>query len=43
MTEYSKNVKPREGRSIIISGKKCSVCEYVDLDNDDDVWSAVGL
>lgn len=30
-------------RVAIISGSKCDRCGYVQLDNDEDVWSAVGL
>jgi DNA-directed RNA polymerase subunit M/transcription elongation factor TFIIS len=26
-----------------IRGTRCSVCGYVALDSDDDIWSAVGL
>lgn len=26
-----------------ITGSKCDRCGYTALDNDDDVWSAVGL
>jgi len=38
MLDYEKQV----GKSQI-KGKKCSVCGYVALDNDDDIWSAIGV
>jgi hypothetical protein len=31
------------GGKAVITGTKCSVCGYVLLDNDDDVWSALGV
>jgi len=40
MEHYEKKLGP-EGRATI-SGTKCSVCGFVLLDNDDDVWSALG-
>ena len=39
MLEYE---KPLGNGNVKIRGKKCSVCGYVVLDNDDDVWAAVG-
>lgn len=27
----------------VIMGTKCDKCGYVQLDNDDDIWAAVGL
>jgi len=40
MEHYEKKLGPL-GRATII-GTKCSVCGFVLLDNDDDVWSALG-
>jgi len=41
MEDYAKQLKP-DARAVI-RGKKCSMCGFVLLDNDDDVWSALGL
>jgi len=40
MEHYEKKLGP--GGNVTISGTRCSVCGYVLLDNDDDVWSAIG-
>jgi uncharacterized OB-fold protein len=42
MMEYSKQVGGSE-RAATIVGTRCDRCGYIQLDNDDDVWSAVGL
>jgi len=41
MLDYERKVGP--GGAATIKGTKCSVCGYVLLQNDDDIWSAVGL
>ena len=41
MQPYEKKLGPIGKASI--RGTKCTVCGYVLLENDDDVWSAVGL
>jgi len=41
MEHYEKRLGP-EGKASI-TGTKCSVCGYVLLDNDDDVWNALGV
>ena len=38
MLEYEKEVGKTKLR-----GTKCSVCGFVVLENDDDIWNAVGL
>jgi hypothetical protein len=36
--------KVGEGPDVaVIRGLKCDRCGFVQLDNDDDIWSAVGL
>lgn len=42
MVAYEKRVGD-PSRPSVIMGSKCDRCGYVQLDNDDDVWSAVGL
>ena len=42
MLEYAKEVAGAGGAAMI-SGRRCERCGYTELDNDDDVWSAVGL
>ena len=42
MVEYERQVGS-EGKSATIRGTRCDRCGYTSLDNDDDVWSAVGL
>jgi hypothetical protein len=41
MESYEKKLGPA-GKGTI-TGSKCSVCGFVLLDNDDDIWSALGL
>jgi uncharacterized OB-fold protein len=41
MEHYEKKVG--SGEKGTITGSKCSVCGFVLLDNDDDIWSALGL
>ena len=38
MEEYEKKL----GKSSV-KGRKCSFCGFVLLDNDDDIWSALGV
>jgi predicted Zn-ribbon and HTH transcriptional regulator len=33
----------KEGASVTVTGVRCERCGYTQLDNDDDIWSAVGL
>jgi hypothetical protein len=42
MLEYTRQIKSK-GPATTLVGRKCSVCGYIQLDSDDDVWSAVGL
>jgi hypothetical protein len=42
MVEYRRQVGEGE-KTAVISGKRCDKCGFTLLDNDDDVWSAVGL
>jgi hypothetical protein len=42
MVEYERTVG-RGDRVVIIKGAKCDRCSYTELDNDDDIWAAVGL
>ena len=42
MVKYERKVGSGE-RTVTIVGSKCDRCGYTQLDNDDDVWSAVGL
>lgn len=30
-------------KSAVMTGTKCDRCGYVQPDNDDDIWAAVGL
>jgi len=41
MEPYERRVG-HEGKATI-RGTKCSVCGFVSLDNDEEIWSAVGL
>jgi len=41
MESYEKRLGP-DGNATI-TGVKCSMCGFVLLDNDDDVWSALGV
>jgi hypothetical protein len=42
MEEYRRTLG-LSGRHAVIEGKKCDRCGYVVMDNDDDIWSVVGL
>jgi hypothetical protein len=42
MIEYQRIIKGSEKEAIIL-GRKCDRCGYIQLDSDDDIWSAVGL
>jgi len=42
MAEYSRRVVA-DGREAVLTGRKCDRCGFTQLDNDDDVWSAVGI
>ena len=41
MESYEKRLGP--GGKATITGMKCSMCGFVLLDNDDDVWSALSV
>ena len=41
MEPYEKKLGP--GGKAVIAGTKCRVCGFVLLDNDDSIWSALGL
>ena len=40
MTEYEKSLG-RGGKMTVIRGLRCERCGFVELDDDDAVWSAV--
>jgi predicted Zn-ribbon and HTH transcriptional regulator len=40
--EYSKIIRSN-GHDTTITGRRCSLCGFTELDNDDDIWSTVGL
>lgn len=42
MVLYEKNVGETPN-GVAIRAQKCDRCGYVQLDDDDEVWSAVGL
>jgi hypothetical protein len=42
MVEYRRTVGEGQ-RTAVMVGKKCDRCGFTQLDNDEDVWSAVGL
>jgi predicted Zn-ribbon and HTH transcriptional regulator len=42
MVEYERKILSR-GKEVLLKGRKCDRCGFTQLDNDDDVWSAVGL
>ncbi|MDV3277921.1 MAG: hypothetical protein LYZ69_05580 [Nitrososphaerales archaeon] len=42
MVEYGRQVGDGQ-KMVMISGRRCDRCGFTLLDNDDDVWSAVGL
>jgi len=41
MQEYVRQTGP--GGNATVRGTRCDRCGFVLLDNDDDIWSAVGL
>ena len=41
MLEYERTVG--SGSKATIKGKRCERSGYTELDNDDEIWSAVGL
>jgi len=41
MLEYERTVG--SGSTATIKGNRCERCGYTELDNDDEIWSAVGL
>ncbi len=41
MLEYERKLGP--GAKATIRGTRCERCGFVVLDNDEDIWSAVGL
>jgi hypothetical protein len=42
MLEYARQVGSGSS-AVTIRGTRCERCGYTSLDNDDDIWSAVGL
>lgn len=42
MVEYERKVGTGI-TSAVIRGTRCERCGYTNLDNDEDIWSAVGL
>lgn len=42
MVEYQRRLGEGSNTAEII-GRKCDRCGFTELDNDDDVWAAVGL
>ena len=40
MVQYSKTIPGKQPAAI--TGTRCDRCGFVLLDNDDDIWSAVG-
>ena len=42
MLEYQRTVGAG-AKTAVIRGTRCERCGYVSLDDDDDIWSAVGL
>lgn len=42
MVEYERKALAG-GKEVVLRGRRCDRCGYTLLDNDDDVWSAVGL
>jgi len=42
MVEYQRKINSG-GREASLAGRRCDRCGYTELDNDEDVWSAVGL
>ena len=41
MEPYEKKLGP--GSKAVITGTRCSMCGFVLLDNDDDVWTTLGV
>jgi ribosomal protein L37E len=42
MLEYERDVGP-QGKETIIKGTRCERCGYTSLNDDEDIWSSVGL
>jgi hypothetical protein len=42
MMAYERKIG-RDENAVTIKGTRCERCGFVSLNNDDDVWSAVGL
>ena len=42
MVEYQREIRGKNANTTIF-GRRCERCGYIQLDSDDDVWSAVGL
>ena len=42
MVEYQRKINSG-GREASLTGRRCDRCGYTELDNDEDVWSAVRL
>ena len=43
MVEYERSFSSSADRKAKIIGRRCDRCGYIQLDNDDDIWSIVGL
>ena len=44
MQEYERKMTNKKmSGTATVRGKKCDRCGYIKLDDDDDVWSVVGL
>ncbi|HYB75541.1 MAG TPA: hypothetical protein VEC08_01145 [Nitrososphaerales archaeon] len=42
LQEYTKMIG-RGDKTVTIKGTKCDMCGFTDVQNDEDIWSAVGL
>ncbi len=42
MVQYQRKIAPGK-KETVLTGTRCDRCGYTELDNDDDVWSAVGI
>ena len=42
MVEYEKDFSSVDKKAKIV-GRRCDRCGYIQLDDDDDIWSIVGL
>ena len=42
LVEYQRQVGSG-GKTVTIKGTRCEMCGFTNLENDEDIWSAVGL